>query len=145
MTTKLGRPKLNGPTPIRSIRVSDTEWEAWRRAAEAQGLTVTQWLRQLAAKEITHHTSNGAHSMDTRCILIIDDSIGRRVSGFATEDEAKAALVAYCRDLMDVELRGHYEEIDSADADKAFAAAEEFMCEGNEPFYLIRLSDLFPG
>lgn len=44
-------PKPTGQTPIRSIRVSDEDWELWQAAAERAGAeSVSAWLRQLAAK-----------------------------------------------------------------------------------------------
>lgn len=51
---KRGRPKTTGKTPLRSIRVSDTEWAAWRAKAESQNLTITEWLRKLAQKGVEH-------------------------------------------------------------------------------------------
>lgn len=48
----LGRPKTTGKTPLRSLRVPDREWEAWRAQAAKLGLSVSQWLRQLAAEAV---------------------------------------------------------------------------------------------
>lgn len=43
----IGRPVTKGDRDkIRSIRVPDDEWEAWREAAK--GTTIAKWLRALA-------------------------------------------------------------------------------------------------
>lgn len=39
-----GRP-ATGHEPMRSFRASAEEWEAWRLAAEARGLTRAAWMR----------------------------------------------------------------------------------------------------
>lgn len=36
--------------PIRSIRVPDEEWDACQRAARADGVTVSVWLRRVASR-----------------------------------------------------------------------------------------------
>jgi predicted DNA-binding ribbon-helix-helix protein len=49
---KRGRPPANGPTPRRSIRVPEREWERWQDIARRRGVTVTEWLMELARKEL---------------------------------------------------------------------------------------------
>jgi hypothetical protein len=47
-----GRSGASGDgAPMRSLRIPDDEWEAHKKAAEAEGLSVSTWLRRLAARE----------------------------------------------------------------------------------------------
>lgn len=45
---KPGPPKTKGKDPMRSLRVPDAEWEAWRAKAQGEGLSLTAWLRKVA-------------------------------------------------------------------------------------------------
>jgi hypothetical protein len=42
----------SGETTIRSIRVSDKDWDDWDRRAKDLGLNVSVWLRMLARRDI---------------------------------------------------------------------------------------------
>lgn len=43
-----GRPSLNtGPSMNRTLRVDDQRWDCWRDAAEARGLVLADWIRQV--------------------------------------------------------------------------------------------------
>lgn len=44
-----GRPPT-GKTPQHQFRCPDEEWELFQRAAEAQGVSVAVWLRQVAVR-----------------------------------------------------------------------------------------------
>jgi hypothetical protein len=37
-----------GKDPMRSFRVPDTEWEAWKNKAESSGMSLAGWIRKLA-------------------------------------------------------------------------------------------------
>jgi hypothetical protein len=49
------------PSRIVGIRVTDAEREAWQRAADARGVSLTEWLR-LAATEMLAHTTTTTES-----------------------------------------------------------------------------------
>lgn len=36
----------------RSIRVTDSDWESWRKCAAERGLSITAWLHMLASDEV---------------------------------------------------------------------------------------------
>jgi predicted HicB family RNase H-like nuclease len=42
---KPGPPKTKGKDPMRAFRVSDAQWEAWRNAAEAAGISLAAWIK----------------------------------------------------------------------------------------------------
>jgi predicted DNA binding CopG/RHH family protein len=45
---KPGPPPSKGKDPVRSLRVPDAEWEAWKKKAAKAGLSLSMWLRRLA-------------------------------------------------------------------------------------------------
>ncbi len=45
-----GRPFSGGSTPVRTIRVSQEEWDLFARAAAAEDMTTSAWLRHLALR-----------------------------------------------------------------------------------------------
>ena len=47
---KPGRPYAGGPTPIRKLRVRDEDWALIQKAAEIQGLTVSEFCRTTVLK-----------------------------------------------------------------------------------------------
>jgi hypothetical protein len=48
---KRGRPFAGGKEPMRSFRVSDAEWDDWKRAAEASGAkSLAEWIRGVVNK-----------------------------------------------------------------------------------------------
>jgi len=46
---KPGRPKTRYGKydPMRSLRVPNIEWRLWKRAAEARGVSLNQWIRDV--------------------------------------------------------------------------------------------------
>jgi hypothetical protein len=46
---RMGRPPT-GITPLRSIRISDEDYELMRKAAETEGKPISEWLRDVALR-----------------------------------------------------------------------------------------------
>lgn len=46
-TTKPGRPYAGGPRPQRQYRMADEDYELIRRAAKADGKTLSEWIREV--------------------------------------------------------------------------------------------------
>lgn len=46
---RMGRP-ATGKTPLRSFRISDADYDLICRAAEVQGVTTSDWLRDVATR-----------------------------------------------------------------------------------------------
>lgn len=45
-----GRKPKGGPTPVRTVRVSDAHWDEFRRAADAAGVPLSKWIIDVLLK-----------------------------------------------------------------------------------------------
>ena len=45
-----GRPITTGTAKIRNIRVHDHEWKRWGELADAEGVSISAWIRALARR-----------------------------------------------------------------------------------------------
>lgn len=78
-------------TPIRGIRVSDEEWEAWGRAAEAEQVSVSEWLRMAADLRVADLAAGGTSNPEVVLELVPTEGTSGRVMEVVTPTVTECA------------------------------------------------------